>query len=246
MGRLDVEHVVEMTRGCLGDVVVPAEVLQLVTDHAEGVPFVVEELLAGLVHEGVLVREGDRWVVRAHPHLRPPRTFADSVHRRFAALPTDAADMLLDAALLGRVIDPDLVARAGERRPDDVEVGLDAGLAQGLLEVAEAGVRFRHALTRDAVLDRLAPHERRTRSRRLIAAVRAARPELGGELVEVAAALAQSAGEPRVAAQLYLEAGRRAVATGALTSAESFQRRALAASRGTPQETTPRKPWSRH
>jgi hypothetical protein len=25
-----------MTRGCLGDVVVPAEVLQLVTDHAEG------------------------------------------------------------------------------------------------------------------------------------------------------------------------------------------------------------------
>jgi DNA-binding NarL/FixJ family response regulator len=236
VGRLTAEQVVEMTCCCLGDVVVPADVLQLVTDHAEGVPFVVEELLAGLVHEGVLVREGDRWVARAQPHRRPPRTFADSVHRRFAALPTDAADVLLDAALLGRVIDPDLLARAGERRPDDVEVGLDAGLAQGLLETAEAGVRFRHALTRDAVLDRLAPHERRTRSRRLLPAVRGARPELRGELVEVAAALAQSAGQPDVAAELYLEAGRRAVATGALTSAESFQRRALAASRGTPEQ----------
>jgi hypothetical protein len=71
--RLGPEATAEMARSCLGDAAVPAQVLQLVDDRADGLPFLVEELLAGLRAEGALVRQGDRWVVNGVPARRPRR-----------------------------------------------------------------------------------------------------------------------------------------------------------------------------
>lgn len=233
--RFSVEQVTAMTRSCLGDAAVPAGVLRLLHDRADGLPFFVEELLAGLVHDGVLVREGGQWVACGTERGRAPGTFADSVRRRFGGLPPAAGEILLDAALVGRWIDPDLLARVSGTGPDDVDAALDAGVGQGLLETAAQGVRFRHALTRDALLAGLAPHDRRERSRRALAALRTARPDLADDLIEIAADLSEAAGD-RGTAVLLLEVGRRAAAQGALATAEGAQRRALAAAVGTPAE----------
>lgn len=52
LGRLDDDDVVALTRACLGDASVPAPVLDLVLDRADGIPFFVEELLVGLESDG--------------------------------------------------------------------------------------------------------------------------------------------------------------------------------------------------
>lgn len=79
------------------------------------------------------------------------------------------------------------------------------------------GFRFRHALTREAML---AP-ERRLMARTALHAHEEAHPTLDGAWCELAADLAEHAGDARRAAELLLEAGRRAVAPprGALATA---------------------------
>jgi DNA-binding CsgD family transcriptional regulator/tetratricopeptide (TPR) repeat protein len=96
------------------------------------------------------------------------------------------------------------------------------------VEAADTGprFRFRHALTRDAILADLLPPERATLAARGLRAVEAAHPGLPGEWCEVAAELAEQAGVTDRAAGLHLEAGRRSSGRGALSSAEASLERA--------------------
>jgi DNA-binding CsgD family transcriptional regulator len=107
---------------------------------------------------------------------------------------------------------------------------LRAGVDAQLL-VAEPGAqfRFRHALTRDAVLDDLLPAERGLVSRAVLEAVEAAHPALPGQWCEVAAGLAERSGQHERAAALLLELARRSLAAGALGSAEQILDRARSA-----------------
>jgi DNA-binding CsgD family transcriptional regulator/tetratricopeptide (TPR) repeat protein len=85
--------------------------------------------------------------------------------------------------------------------------------------------RFRHALTRDAVAQRLLPVERAVLSRRAVDAMEAAHPDLPGEWCDLAARLAEVAGDAARAADLLIRSGRQALALGALASAEdTFER----------------------
>jgi predicted ATPase len=213
LARLSTDETVEMCRSCLGDAAVPAEVQRLVVDKTDGLPFFVEELLTDLQAGGALRRDGGRWI-GSHPgRTGLPASFRDSVRRRVTALDPAAEAVLRDAALLGRRIDPPLLAAVNGTDVERVEAALAAGQDLTLLQADDLGVRFRHSLTRAALLADLSPAQRAERSARALAALRAARPGLAGEL-EVAAELAEAAGERGVAAELLLEVGRRALRQG--------------------------------
>jgi DNA-binding CsgD family transcriptional regulator len=236
LSRLEPELTTEMVRHCLADTAVPAQLSQLLQDNADGLPFFVEELLTGLATDRVLVRRGGGWVMRRPARMRAPTTFAESVRTRFARLAPDGAEVLLDAALLGRRVDPPLLAQVADSAPDAVGEVLDAAADLGLLEITEEGVRFRHSLTRDALLAALPASARAARARRVLAVVRSARPVLADELgipAEAAAELAEAGGEPAEAARLLLAVAQHAIEHGALVSAESAQRRALALAEAT-------------
>jgi hypothetical protein len=72
----------------------------------------------------------------------------------------------------------------------------------------ERVLRFRHNLTRRAIVGRLLPHDRAARSARAAAAVKAAHPGLPGAWCELAAGLHDAADDHGSAAALMLEAGR--------------------------------------
>ena len=95
-----------------------------------------------------------------------------------------------------------------------------------LLAAEAEGFRFRHALTRDAVLRDLLPPERTAIAGRALGAVEQAHPGLPGAWCELAADLAEAAGNEPRAAGLLLEAGRRALAEGALATADATLERA--------------------
>jgi DNA-binding CsgD family transcriptional regulator len=223
------EEVVSVAAGCLQAPVVPREVAEVVVARADGLPFLVEELLAAMVQAHELYETADGWVLDRSPGLAIPATFAETVQRRVGAS-LDTRDLLVAAALLGRSFDWRLlVGMSGQDEAtvvDRLHRAVDAQLLS--VEAADPGhrFRFRHALTRDAILAELLPPERATLAARGLRAVEAAHPGLPGEWCELAAELAEQADEPSRAAGLHLESGRRAFGRGALASSEANLERA--------------------
>jgi DNA-binding CsgD family transcriptional regulator len=236
LANLDTRDVAAMARACLAAERLPAAVEALVADHAEGLPFLVEELLAGAADSGALVEQGDSWTATGPVLPDLPRTLVDSVDARLARL-GDHARVLVTASVLGRQFDwrllPGMTGLEELVVLEALRAGVDAQLLVTEPSVASA-FRFRHALTRDAVVRRLLPAERQLLSRRALEVVEAAHPGLPDEWCDLAAHLAEVAGEPGSAADLLVRSGHHSLVLGALASAEdTFERARRLADRPT-------------
>jgi class 3 adenylate cyclase/DNA-binding CsgD family transcriptional regulator len=230
LGRLGPSDVDRMAEACLGAGGVPEAAVDALLGWADGIPFFVEELLAAWVSGGTLVPGPGGWVVAKPLEAAVPLTFADTVQGRLAPLGAAAQTVLAAAAVVGRRFDWTLLPPiTGQPEPAVLDVLGQAVAAQLVAPDPDgAGFKFRHALTRDAIVDTLLPPSRQALSRSARHAVEEAHPGLPGEWCELAADLALAAGDTGDAADLLLEAGRRAMGQGALGSAEAVLRRARA------------------
>ncbi|WP_433364571.1 ATP-binding protein [Actinoplanes sp. CA-142083] len=235
LGRLDDEATLRLARACLSTSALPAAVEEFLGARADGLPFLIEELLAGLVVGGTLVERDGRWTTGGPLDRRVPPTFADAVARRLAALPPHARSVLHAAALLGRSFEWSLLPAATGLDDAEVVSALRQAVGAQLVTAEDAGFQFRHALTCEAVLGDLVAPERASLAARTLLALERARPELAGAWCELAADLAEVAGDPARASQLWLTAGLRAAAAGALASAEEMLRRARRLAPGEPE-----------
>lgn len=219
--RLTDEQVGAMAAACLNETVAPPE-LESVVRRAEGLPFLVEELLSA----AVTAADGFSAPGRGAQAV-VPASFAESVRQRVARLDTMCETVLRAAAVLGDRFDAALL---------EAIAGVDEGVVLEALRraigtqlvTAEEGTayRFRHALTRDAILGDVPPSQRVRLARRALDLLEADQTALEAGQVELAAELAESAGETPRAARLLLEAGRRALRRGGLVSADRVLRRA--------------------
>lgn len=227
LARLSQDEVAEMVAVCLDADRLPEEVVALAA-RADGVPFLVEELLATAVTSGALVAEAGSWSRSAADEGIVPLTFSESMRRRLTALGEQTRAALFAAAVLGRRFDWRLLAQIAGTTEEQILGALRAAVDAQIVavEAPEGAFRFRHALSRDAVLAELLPPERAALSRRALDAVQAAHPELEDDWCELAAELAQAAGQPDRAGTLLLETGRRSFERGALASAEAALERA--------------------
>ena len=101
LSELSAAEVAAMAGECLRTTVLPAGLDRLLA-RAEGVPFLVEELLAAAVDGGGLVREGGRWVVRPGGETVVPQTLSDNIAQRMDALDPAGRQIARAAALFGR------------------------------------------------------------------------------------------------------------------------------------------------
>ena len=228
LARLDPAAMTRMAQACL-DADLPDAVHAVVAARAEGVPFLVEEVLAGLVGEGALTERDGRW--RAADLAAPgvPATFADAVRRRLDTVSADSRYVIGAAAVLGRRFDWTLLSPVTGLAGEAVVAALRDGVSRQLIAAEQESFRFRHALTHEAVLAGLLPPERALLASQALAAVEAAHPGLPDAWCTLAADLAGRAGDAARAGALLLEAGRRDLAVGALASAEHTLTRARAA-----------------
>jgi DNA-binding CsgD family transcriptional regulator len=230
--RLDEREIEQMVSACLESSHAPREVLAFVA-RAEGVPFLIEELLAATVASGALVHDGHAWTFSASVDAVVPLTFRDGVRRRLGPLGAEARQVLQATAVLGRRFDWSLLpvitgitGLAEDAILRALHAAVDAQLV--VVEAGDPEFQFRHALTRDAVLHELLPPERAELSRRALEAIETAYPELPGAWCELAAELAEAAGNRARAASLLLRVGCDALERGALASAEVALDRARA------------------
>lgn len=219
--RLSPQAVTEMAARCLGVEAVPRSVSALLAD-CEGLPFAVEEILAAAVTSGELTRGPDGWQVDSNIVTGLPSSIVRSVRDRIAVLGGQARNVIVSAAVLGRQFDWTLLPGVAEETQAVVLGTLQRACDVQLIEPVSAeacAFRFRHSLTRDAIVSDLLPPELTSRSARAATAVEAAHPGLPGPSCELAAELRATAGQPIEAARLLLTAGRRAISQGALGSA---------------------------
>ena len=226
LGRLDPAAMADMTRACLDAADLPDAVHAFVAERAEGIPFLVEEVLAGLVREGALTERDGRWRVADLTAPGVPATFADAVRRRLDTVSAESRQVIGAAAVLGRRFDWALLGPVTGLADAAVTAALRDGVGLQLVVAERESFRFRHALTHEAVLAGLLPPERAVQAGRALAAVEAAHPGLPGAWCTLAADLAGRAGDAARAGALLLEAGRRDLAVGALASAEHALTRA--------------------
>ncbi|MCC9305839.1 AAA family ATPase [Kitasatospora sp. RB6PN24] len=210
----------------IGDGRLPAQVADRLVRDAEGNPFVVEELLGGMVSAGVLRREpAGGWHVCGDLGIDVPTTVVHSVAQRAARLSAAGRAMLDSAAVLGRRFSLPVLKLVTGLVDRDLLVHLRAGIdAQLISPSGPVGdwYEFRHALTAEALLAQLLPSERAAIASQAADAVERAHPGLPGEWCAQVAALRLTAGDTRAAALHYAEAGRAALAGGAVNSAVSL------------------------
>jgi DNA-binding CsgD family transcriptional regulator/tetratricopeptide (TPR) repeat protein len=220
--RLAAADAAALALSCAGDRALPRAVLQHVVDHADGLPFLVEELLRALVDSGALVPTGSGWEAGPLVRTAVPASFAAVVRQRLSRLDDQARQVVEVAAVVGRAVDWRMLVGLSGLPETAVLEGLRRAVDVGLLrhdDPAEPDlVRFAHALTREAVRERLLAPQR-------AALARAGAPvlEQAGHLV-LAAGLHEEAGDPAQAARLLV---RAADAEGAaLATREELLRRA--------------------
>jgi hypothetical protein len=232
--RLPPAAVQQIASACLDDSALPPSVERLLITSAEGLPLLVEDLLAEWVGAGELVRTSEGWQVRRTIGPVVPMSFGETVRRRLRALGPECTSALQLAALIGRAFDWTLLPQASGVDQELTLEHLHAAVDAQLLLVEQSGFRFRHALTREAVLDSLSPVLRARQASRLLALVEAEHPSLEGDWCELAAALAETTGDRLKAAALLMQSGRVALAQGALATAESTLERARVLAEASP------------
>ena len=232
--RLEREAIAGMALACLNADALPPAVQSFVAERADGVPFLVEEILAGLLEGGVLAEREGRWETSGVLAASVPATFADAVGRRLSTVDADSRRVIQAAAVLGRRFDWPLLAAMTGLPEDMVLAALRYGADLQLISVGDHGFQFRHALTQEAVLAGLLPSELVVLAGHALSAVRDAHPGLPGTWCTLAADLAERANDRGQAGALLLEAGRRDLAVGALASAED----ALIRARGLAGQTS--------
>jgi DNA-binding CsgD family transcriptional regulator len=207
-------HVAEMIRASFAGPDPSPELTEAVTRRSDGIPFFVEELLATAVDLG-----GD-------PEQACPVSITAAVAPRLAALPQPTRELVCHAALLGRQFDWRIAAAAAGCEAEVAPERFRDAVRAQLLDMEDAGFRFRHALTVDAITHSMVAAERQGIAGRLLAAVERWDPELRGEQCQLAANLAGQAGQADRSAGLWLQAARGAIAQGSLATADSLTQRA--------------------
>ena len=237
LARLGSGDVTAMARGCLGAVTVGADVRALL-DRADGLPFLVEELVATAAREGMLVEHEGGWALTGAPADIIPDSYRDSVSRRLRLLSAEAALLTRVAAVAGLATDMRLLSRSAGLSPAEAGMAAQAASDAGLLGLGGQRAEFRHALVRDAVLADLRPGERAILAARSLDALAGKAPavpgeadatsehELSDEALELAVDLAEQAGELTRSARLLLTLAGRAMTAGGLATAEGCLRRA--------------------
>ncbi|HUC57922.1 MAG TPA: AAA family ATPase [Streptosporangiaceae bacterium] len=229
VGRLREQEVRAMAAACLEQPTVPEPVLGRLLADCDGLPFAVEELLAAAVSSGELVKGESGWSANEAVVTGVPVSIAESVRYRLADLGPKVADVVVTAAVLGRQFDWTLLPGLTGIAAPELLAALRRACEVQLIEphpVSSAIFRFRHSLTRNAIVSNLLPPDLARRSAAAAGALMTAYPGLPVPWCELAAELHETAGQPAQAATLLLMAGRRALAAGAITSAGTSLRRA--------------------
>jgi class 3 adenylate cyclase/tetratricopeptide (TPR) repeat protein len=158
----------ELINHLVGSSDLPEDVRDRITGVAEGNPLFVEEMLRMLIDDGLLVRDGERWVpVGDLGDVSVPPTISALLSARLDRLSDEERTLIQAAAVCGKEFHRGAIADlVPEASSGDVDIHLRSLVRRELigpersLLPGEDAFRFRHLLIRDAAYDAIPKHER--------------------------------------------------------------------------------------
>lgn len=204
--------------------------------QAEGVPFIVEEIVRTYREAGMLQQLGDQWTLTRHAERLLPSGVRTIIQRRAASLDDQTKSLLSVAATIGRsfrVADVCMVrAKVSSETIEVAEAAalLEAAKASGLLTVAGDGgadYAFAHEHVREYALELLAPPQRRSIHSSIVDLLTNA-PDPPPELIPHIVRHALAAGDAERAALYSIQAARGSLEMNAPEEAMRVIEQALA------------------
>jgi class 3 adenylate cyclase/predicted ATPase len=214
---------------------VSAEVVQLIVNRSEGVPYYVEEIVNWFLDRGIIARRDETWLLDlARLHEAPlPTTLQHLLSTRLSILADNERLTLQRGSIFGRNFWEGGLEALGT---PDCAPTLTRLQPRGFIELqpesALAGERewsFHHNLLREATYESVLKRDRRELHKEAAAWLEKQARHAGrlDEFVGILAEHAERAGQAAAAIEWYLHAGARARAQGAFLEARASFERAL-------------------
>jgi DNA-binding CsgD family transcriptional regulator/tetratricopeptide (TPR) repeat protein len=173
LGRLDRPASRDLVSGLLG-APAGARLTDVVQREGEGDPFIVEELVRGLVDQGRIVRDGAAWELVGDEPAGLPAGMRDALEARLAGLEPGQRAILAAAAVVGRRFTADQVTEVAGREPAEVEAALGVARRRRFVEADGLGwFDFAHDKIREALYGDLGAADRRLAHERVLDALAA-------------------------------------------------------------------------
>ena len=157
LGGLDAASSMQLAAGVVGATELPAALVGRVLATSEGNPLFLAELVRMLVQDGVLRRDGERWVTTVEiASLDMPPTIGVLLAARLERLRPAERLVLERAAVVGRQFSRSAVAHLTGNAAGTLDEHLEALKRTELIEpdtawfLGEPALRFHHVLIRDA------------------------------------------------------------------------------------------------
>jgi class 3 adenylate cyclase/predicted ATPase len=219
MSRLGRRQGADLVARVTGDKPLPAEIVEQIVAHTDGVPLFVEELTKTVLESGLLAVAGDRYELSGPlPPLAIPTTLHDSLMARLDRL-APVKEVAQIGAALGREFSHELLAAVSPLSEDALSSALDQ-LVQSELVFRRglppaATYRFKHALVQDAAYQSLLKSKRQQLHARIAEVLETHFPDVSESEPEVLARHATDAGLAERAIPYWRRAGELAAGRSA-------------------------------
>ncbi len=212
--RIDFEATGQLVAELSNGLVSP-DLVAAVFELAEGNPFHTEEVVQAMREDGA-----------SRPTV--PANLLETVRHRVRRLGRDAERFLAAAAIVGHRFSFEIARVAAGLEPEPALDALEAGIEARIVEEDAGEVRFRHALTRQALFDALTNARKVYLHRAVADAIEQVTDARREGQAEILAFHHEAAGQFERALPYLLAAGERAQSRLGFTEAVAFFERALA------------------
>ncbi len=246
LSPLQADEIAALVSSLLNETLLPAETQSALLERAGGNPLYAEEFVRMLTDRGILQRRGRAWQIATDGDIPVPDTVQALIAARMDTLSPERKALLHDAAVVGRVFWPGVVATMGNADRDEVVNGLHDLLRKELVRPVrrssmqgEDEFTFWHILVRDVAYAQIPRAQRAARHLKAAGWIESAAGERVGDhadilahhylqAVELGGLAGEEADTARAAAARYLYlAGQRASQLD-VTRAAALFRQALA------------------
>jgi len=218
---------------------IPDTLRKLITGHAEGNPYYIEEMIRMLVEDGIIVKGEPAWRIqpRQLSDIRIPSTLTGIIQARLDGLPKQEHTILQQASIMGRVFWDTAIMHINQDQPLDEEIiahTLESLQSREMVFQRQSSAfsdamefLFKHVILREVTYETVLLKQRKRYHNLIANWLIAQRGERAVEMSSLIASHLVKAGRSEEAIDYYVQAAKAATAKYANEEAADLYQQAL-------------------